>query len=192
MTPLSEHRPDDPSDDPSFADAVAGVRGALKGYVLSILPYPDACEDVVQETCVFLWDRRRDYQAGSSFRAWAFKAAWFKALSFRRDLQREKVVTFSEETLQRIAGAAEDFSSQADERIVALQRCVAELPEADAQLLRLKYLDRASLADHARQLAMKPNRLQKALSRLRLALRHCIERRLSNFNGPPDKRHAAS
>jgi len=103
----------------------------------------------------------------------------FKALSHRRDMQRDKLVTFSEDILQRIAGAAEEQTGQIDRRMEALRACLAELPADDLRLLELKYVRRASLAEHARQRGWKPNRLQKALSRIRLALRHCIESRLS-------------
>ena len=159
---------------------IESLRPALTGYVLSLLPQSDACDDIVQETCIFLWEKRDDFTPDTNFKAWAFKTAWFKALSHRRDLQRRKVFTFSEDILQRIAGAAEDQASHVDHRIEALHACLDQLPAADRKLLQLKYQRRESLADHARQLGWKPNRLQKSLSRLRLALRHCVESRISN------------
>ena len=157
------------------------LRPALSGYVLSLLPDRNACDDVVQETCLFLWERRTEFEPGSNFKAWAFKAAWFKVLTHRREMQRRKLVSFSEDVLERISMAAEAFADDADHRLLALRECVAGLPEENRQLLRLKYLDRLSLTSHARKLGIKPNQIQKKLSRIRIALRHCIETRLSSM-----------
>ncbi len=157
------------------------LRPALKGYVLSLMPDQDACDDVVQETCLFLWERRAEFEPGSNFKAWAFKVAWFKILTHRREMQRRKLVSFSEDVLERISRAAEAFADDADHRLLALRDCVADLPEDNRQLLRLKYLDRLSLTAHARKLGVKPNQIQKNLSRIRIALRHCIESRLSSM-----------
>ncbi|MCW1916368.1 sigma-70 family RNA polymerase sigma factor [Luteolibacter sp. GHJ8] len=164
--------------DESLGAQIEVLRPALKGYVLSLLPDRDACEDVVQETCLFLWDRRGEFEPGSNFRAWAFKAAWFKVLTHRREMQRRKLVSFSEDVLERISRASEQFSEGADQRLAALSQCVASLPRESQQLLRLRYLDRVSLTAHAKELGVKPNQIQKSLSRLRIALRQCIENRL--------------
>ena len=156
------------------------LRPALKGYVLSLLPDRDACEDVVQETCLFLWERRMDFVPGSDFKSWAFKTAWFMTLTHRRDMQRRKLVTFSEDVLERISRMSESFADQADPRLDALRHCIAGLPVDSKRLLRLKYHDRTSLTGHAKNLGVKPTQIQKSLSRIRLVLRHCIETRLSS------------
>ncbi len=165
--------------DAELSGRIQELRPALRGYILSILPHPDAAEDVVQETCLFLWERRGDFQPGTNFKAWAFKTGYFKALTHRRELQRNKVVTLSEDLLHRIAGAAEEQAEQIDERLVAMRACLADLRPEDLRLLQLKYVERRSLSEQARSLNAPPNRLQKAISRVRLALRHCIEHKLS-------------
>lgn len=175
MKPLPDESGKQLVSELEFARLLADLRPALRGYVLSVLPHPDAAEDVVQETSVFLWERRGDFDAGTNFKAWAFKTAYFKALSHRRDLQREKVVTLSEDLIQRVAGAAQEVAEEADVRLRALGECLAGLRPRDLQLLQLRYVEQRSLTDQAKALQVPPNRLQKAISRLRLALRHCIE-----------------
>lgn len=174
MEPFSAPQQQPPFDEAAFARAVAEMRPALQGYVRSLLLHTDATDDVVQDTCLFLWERRDQFEL-EHLRATAFRTAWFKALSVRRDRQREKLVHFSDDALQRIAGAAEELAGEADPRLQALRGCLAKLPPNDLHLLRLKYIDQNSLAKHARQQNVAPNRLQKAISRLRLALRRCIE-----------------
>lgn len=156
------------------------LRPALMSYVLSLVPDRNACDDIVQETFLFLWNRREEFEPGTNFKAWAFKAAWFKVLTHRRELQRRKTVSFSEDVLDRISKAAEHLAEDLDQRLAALHHCVSELPPENRHLLRLKYLDRLSLTDHAKNLGVKPNQIQKTLSRIRIALRHCVETRLSS------------
>jgi RNA polymerase sigma-70 factor (ECF subfamily) len=179
MLSRSEPSHDDPRAEAAFAEELAGLRTALRGYVLSILPHHAACDDVVQETALFLWERRGEYDGGTNVKAWAFKVAWFKAMAWRRDKQREKTVNFSEDTLHEIAGAAETLADEARERLLALRDCLSRLSPAEVRLLQIKYVEGGSLSGHAREIALKPSRVQKTISRLRLALRRCIETKLS-------------
>lgn len=170
-----------PLDEVAFARDLEALRPALRGYVLSIFPHPHLCEDIVQETMLFAWERRAEFRPGTHFKAWVFKAGYFKTLAHRRDAQRDRLVTFSEDILQTIAGAAEERLTHTDHRLHALQHCLAELKPGELALLKHKYLDHGSLTELAAHQQVQPNRIQKALSRLRLALRHCIETKLSQF-----------
>ncbi|MCB1133389.1 MAG: hypothetical protein KDN05_19875, partial [Verrucomicrobiae bacterium] len=131
MIPFPSPEEDSSLDSAEISAQIEAIRPALRGYILSILPHPDAVEDVVQETCLFLWERRADFQAGTNFKAWAFKTGYFKALAHRRALQRNKIITFSEDVLHRIAGAAEQQAGHADARLSALSHCLRELGPAD-------------------------------------------------------------
>lgn len=167
------------TDEAVLAEEIAGLRRGLRAYVMSILPHSSACDDVVQETCLFLWESRAECREDTNLKAWAFKVAWFKALACRRDMQREKVVYFSEDVLHDIAEAAAEEAMDVDVRMLALRACLAKLPAAELKLLKLKYIEGGSLTEHALQAGWKPNRVQKTLSRLRLVLRGCIESKLS-------------
>lgn len=169
-----------PPDEDALARGIESLRPGLRAYVMSILPHCEACDDVVQETSLFLWDRRAEYDPATNLKAWAFKVAWFKAMAWRRDRQREKVVYFSDDTLHEIADAAAAVAQGADERLLALRSCLARLSAEEIQLLQFKYVEGGSLTGRARQLLQKPARIQKTISRLRLALRHCIESNLSH------------
>ena len=179
MSRSQEWSGDDPQADSGFAAEIAGLRTALRGYVLSILPHHAACDDVVQEVSLFLWERRHERDPGTNLKAWAFKVAWFKAMAWRRDRQRERTVNFSEDSLHEIAAAAEALSEEAGERLAALRACLSKLSPQELQLLKVKYVDGGSLTGRARELSQKASRVQNTISRLRLALRHCIETKLS-------------
>ena len=166
-------------DNTTLAEKICEHRLAPRSYVFSILPHHGACDDVVQETCLFLWQRRDECAKETNFKAWAFRVAWFKAMAYRRDHQRENIVNFSESCLHQIAEAAETLADDTHERLVALRHCLSSLTPDQIRLLRLKYVDQGSLTDYARSIQQQPSRVQKTLSRLRLALRQCIESKLS-------------
>lgn len=179
MNPHQQHRLLSP-ESAELGERIGELRPSLLMYVLSLLPDRDACNDVVQETCLFLWNNRDDFQPGTNFKAWAYKTAWFKVQTHRREMQRRKVVTFSQPMLDRISKGSAQIDDDPDPRLSALRACVNDLPETGRQLLKLKYLDQLSLTDHAKSLGVKPNQIQKSLSRIRIALRRCVENRLAS------------
>ena len=166
-------------DDQTFSRELEAQLPAMRGYVMSILFDRDAVEDVIQETSVFLWEQRAAFEVGTNFKAWAFKSAYFKALAHRAVQQRNRIVTFSDDVLHRIAGAADTQADQIDIRMSAMSECLRDLRKQDLQLLRASYVEGRSLTEQARIRNVSPNRLQKAISRIRLGLRQCIETRLT-------------
>src|SRR5688572_14493688 len=116
-----------PLDEVAFMREAESLRPALRAYVLTIFPHPHLCEDIVQETMIFAWERRSEFRHGTSLKAWLFKASYFKTLAQRRDVLRDKTVTFSEPMLQRLADAAESRLAKADERMLAMDHCMAQL-----------------------------------------------------------------
>src|SRR6478752_10216978 len=172
-----------PLDEVAFMRDAESLRPALRAYVLAMFPHPHLCEDIVQETMIFAWERRIEFTHGTSLKAWLFKAAYFKTLAQRRDSLRDKTVTFSESMLQTLAGAAEEqLATTTDERMRAMDHCLGGLDDSQLALLRHKYLERGSLSQLARQRNIDENRLQKAISRIRLTLRACIEKNLGRFS----------
>lgn len=167
-----------PLNEVQFSERIAAITPALRGYLLSLLLRHDAVEDAFQETLLFLWEKRATFDPATNFRAWAFKTAYFKALAKRRDLQREKAVCYPEEMLQTIAIEAEAKADEADPRMTALQTCLQDVAPADRTLLQMKYLGRGTVTTFAKSQQASPNKFHKALSRLRLRLKNCIEKRL--------------
>ncbi|MCU0795990.1 MAG: sigma-70 family RNA polymerase sigma factor [Akkermansiaceae bacterium] len=170
--------PSPPTDEIEYSRALESLRIDLRCYVRSLLIDKDATDDVLQEVFVLLWERRDEF--AEKLRPSAFRVAWFKALAYRRDRQREHLVHFSEQGLRRIAGAAEDVAVNTSDRLDALRQCLGELAARELELLDLKYIKRQPLAEFARKHGHSPNSAQKALSRVRLALRKCIESKLTS------------
>jgi len=168
---------DKPMTEEEFSTLLREIVPALRGYVMSLIPHHATCEDVIQEAHLFLWEKRADFQRGTSFKAWAFKVAYFKAMAQRRNHAREqKRITFSEETILRIAAKSEEVSDQAQDRMDQLKLCLGQLKPEEKELLRYKYLEQGSLTELAQTTGRTANTIHKAISRLRLRLKACIDK----------------
>ena len=168
------------SSDPSMeiAAQIRDLQPGLKEYVAGLLGGRDGVDDLVQETNLFLWERREEYEQGTNFRAWAMKVAWFKVMAERRDRAREGRVVFSEALMEQLASRADERTLDADQRLGALRRCLERSRPQDRKILEWKYVRRASLTELAEAQGCSQNSMHKNISRLRLALRHCVEKQL--------------
>ena len=189
MRPL----PDRSSDLPSAGDSTPGelsdsesearieeIQSDLRGYIISLSGHGHDCDDILQETNLFLWERRADFQAGSNFKAWAFKVAYFKSMASRRDRVRRGEVVFSEDISQRISAEAGLHFGTRPDKISALRRCLGKLTTDELRLIKVKYQQQKSLSSFALQTGKSIDAIHKSISRVRLALRSCVENVLSS------------
>lgn len=151
----------------------------LLEFAAGLLGGADGSDDVVQETSLFLWEHRDDYEPGSDFRAWALRVARFKVMAARRDDFRERRLRFSEETIERISERAEARASGSERRLKALAHCLGRTRPQDRRLLEWKYVKRGSLTELAEVVGESANGIHKKISRLRLGLRECVEKSIS-------------
>lgn len=164
--------------DEALAAEIRALQSGLKEYVAGLLGGGDGVEDLVQETNLFLWERRGEFVAGTNFRAWAMRVAWFKVMAERRDRARSGRVVFSEPMLEMLMARAEERLPEADFRLKALRHCLDRSRPQDRRLLDWKYGRGSSLTDLAQATGCAATAIHKTISRLRLALRHCVEKQL--------------
>lgn len=164
--------------DKELTELISSVQTDLRCYIISLIGNANSCDDILQETNLFLWQKRDRFTLGTDFKAWAFRAAYFNAMSSRRDLARRGEVHFSEYMIEKIAPAAMQKFSSKPTKLTALGKCLKKLTLAQNQLLNIKYVDKLSLTDYAAQIGKPVNVLHKQISRLRFALRSCIEQEM--------------
>ncbi|MFD0893072.1 sigma-70 family RNA polymerase sigma factor [Luteolibacter ambystomatis] len=170
-----------PGDPPRLSEQefdllLAAAQPRLRGYVASILGGWSDVDDLVQETNLVLIQKQGVFEAGTNFISWAFRVAYFKATTWRRDRQREGRVVFSETAFQELAAHAEERFTTRDGSSETLAECLKRLPAQERELVEVKYVQRQSLVDHARTLGCSAQSLHKRISRIRLALRDCMRR----------------
>lgn len=153
----------------------------IYGYVLSLVPNLADADEIVQETCLRLWDEFDKYRPGSSFAAWALTVAHYEVLTWRKRASRSKLV-FDDSLVELIGKERQVIERSSGPRQEALSDCLQELSENNQHLVAECYGAGRKIKDVAVKLARTEASIYKALERIRGALHQCIERKLSGSN----------
>ena len=163
-----------------FVMLITRHQAALTGFLCSLLGNRTAGDEVLQETNLVLWKKREDFEAGTNFKAWAFKIARFQALAFLKREKRRPEFTFDEEVIEKLSVEAESTFVENDDREMALDTCLEKLPDEDRELIRDHYYSGLSMGDHAEQVGRSVGALRQVLYRIRNALRLCIGQNMTS------------
>jgi RNA polymerase sigma-70 factor (ECF subfamily) len=131
----------------------------------------------MQETSMAMWKKFDHFEAGTSFRNWAFQIARFEAMNFRRKRQRDRHF-FSDELVQLLADDAAQHAAQLEEERRILAHCVAKLGSGDRALLSGCYREGSTIREYAESVVRTPNAVRKHLARIRAALSLCVRQTL--------------
>ena len=135
---------------------------------------PDA-EDVFQQTCIVLWEKFAAFEPDSDFIAWASQVARYKGMQLIKKKHRDRHY-FSDEFVAELAERESDRQQLHEQRSRALRKCSKKLSDRDRTLLGLCYRANVSIKKTAEQIGRPVGSVYDSLSRIRGALRKCIER----------------
>jgi RNA polymerase sigma-70 factor (ECF subfamily) len=161
-----------------FVVLLARHERMIYGYVLSLVPNVADADEIVQETCLRLWDEFEKYVPGSSFAAWALTVAHYEVLTWRKRVSRSKLV-FDDSLVELIGQQRQTIEQTAGPRHEALADCLQELTDRNRQLVAECYGAGRKIKEVAAKLQKTEASVYKALERIRGALHQCIERKLS-------------
>lgn len=154
-------------------------QGMIYAYILSLHPNRAAAQDILQETCVALWNKRHLFEPGTHFKAWAFRFAKFQTLDHLKRVKNRSWLVFDEKLVEIISeeaiGSLEDF----EERHGALKHCLAKMSDGEQDLIRAHYQSGLPLQELSLSLGRTHSAVKQALFRIRQALRVCILRQLA-------------
>lgn len=186
--PIRSHSAEDFGDKKAqvFTQYYLTIQPALSAYLTSLVHSHATVEDCLQETCLVLWDKLQAHWELEDFRKFAFTTARFKAMSWLKKNKPNTLVTLSPELTEQLAMAAAELGpnspSQQSEQMLALQKCLDSLPSKQKELLESRYTSEKK--EGIKLLAGRQNKtvasIYKQVTRLRSALRDCVERRLIN------------
>ncbi len=149
----------------------------IKAFLGSLVRDRHARDDLFQEVALVLWREFARYDRSRSFGAWAHGIAVNKVLQ-RWEKTSRLPIPFSPAALQAVLDAYERTEATASAEADALQECLERLPEKSRRLLVLRYEQALKLGQIAEVLGATLDAVHKALSRIRLRLQECVERRL--------------
>jgi len=165
-------------DTEEFIELLTGAQTALFGYIMSLCHDYARAQDILQETNLTLWRKAGDFEPGTNFTAWACRVAYFHVLNQRRKLSREQLV-FDEDVFDYLAERQDQRAEEADDRVVALRRCLQQLPEKQRRLIERRYRPGASVQAMARDEGKTEGAISQALFRIRATLQTCVETQLT-------------
>lgn len=173
--------PDDRSS--AFLGCILQSQQDLRNYLYSLHPSGQDLDDLMQETCLKLWQEFEDYDPARPFLPWAMRIAYFQVLRFRKTRSRDRLV-FSDEMIELLAGEA-PAEGQAAAMRGALEECLGRLTPRARQVLLARYARDSSIAAVAKELRQSVHALYRLLNQARAQLTSCMRRTLSLEDEPP-------
>ena len=171
---VENESPDDLKD---YVALIADHQGNLRAFIVSLMPGSPDVADVLQETNAALWMKRKKFEHGTNFIAWAFKIARYEVIRQRDRTKRLDRLVFSDELLESLAEA--DAPAKPSARLAALDSCLKKLSETQRKLIQARYTPGRSIEQYAIDTGKKPSGLRMALLRIREILKDCIEKTLA-------------
>lgn len=155
-------------DVPAYRELVRRHAPKLSHYARRLLRDETEAEDVVQETCLRLWQRASDYSPEARVTTWLHRIA--HNLVVDRLRTRGRLQSFVEEDAAPIS-APQSRNLDAKRRVRSLEAALGELPERQAAALLLVHLDGLSGSEAAHVLGVSEEALESLLARGRRALK---------------------
>jgi RNA polymerase sigma-70 factor (ECF subfamily) len=169
--------------DAEFVELLATSQLQLRALAISLVGSPLEADDILQNACMTLWQKRAEYRHDGGFLRWAAGVIYIETLRLRRRRATEKL-RFDESLL---ATLAEDYLQHADElnwQREHLPQCLAKLKKRDRRLIDLRYTSGKTIADIAELLVCPQSTVYNALARIRQALHECLRRAVARDYHP--------
>ena len=160
-----------------FIEALTRHQPALEAFCHAKVARHEDAREVLQATCVKLWQKAAEWDPDTPFLPWAFAVARFVALSHIRDRMRDRLV-FDEDVMLAMADETEEAALIFAERREALAACLEHLKPEQRGLLHAHYIAGQGVRDLAQSANRSASAIKMTLLRLRLQLHQCIEQQL--------------
>jgi RNA polymerase sigma-70 factor, ECF subfamily len=164
-----------------FLDFYNTAYPRLYAFILSLLPDRADAHDALQETSLVLLRRFDDFrfQPAKTEREVEAFVRWGCGIALNqvRRLRRRKTssLQFSEQVLDRIAAAREQYSELLESRRRFLPECLDKLADSDRDLVLRCFQTTTTIKVVAEQINRPVNTVYKALNRIRTTLKKCID-----------------
>ena len=178
MTDISQTEspaPRDPNED--FLRLFLRHEAELRAFVRACLPQPEDVDEVMQEVSLIAWRKFPMLAEKEQFPRWACLIARFEILKRRRAHARDRLV-LDEDILEKLAEEGAEETSRRQHQLVALDDCIAKLPQERRELALTAYAAGASMKALAAQMGRTEGSLYQLLARIRQELLRCVERTL--------------
>ncbi|NNJ87159.1 MAG: sigma-70 family RNA polymerase sigma factor [Akkermansiaceae bacterium] len=165
-----------------FVKLMTDHQAPVRAFIVSMMPGSPSVGDVLQDTNVILWQKRKQFKRGTNFFAWACSIARYEVMHHRRKTKRHAEIPFSDEFLTILA-ESEGIDDSQELLLATLDACIERLSEKHRTIIMLRYTTGSSLETYAKKTGTTAGSLRVIMHRIRLALRRCLDENL-----PPELR----
>jgi RNA polymerase sigma-70 factor (ECF subfamily) len=168
----------------TYIEYVREHHAGLRAFIRSLGVAPLWVDDIAQEAFIVAYDRLDEFDETRDFGAWVRGIARNLVINERRkDARRKRIVSDNLTDILVMTSSVPEFEKEelgdrGAAKLKALRECVKTLPEKSMSLVKARYEEDASAPDIAEKLDMKAPAVRKALERVRVSLRKCMEEKL--------------
>ena len=161
----------------SFISLLSKHGGMLRGMIRNGVRGQNEVDEVMQRVSLIAWKKFGQLNDPSGFPKWAATIARFEIMKFRRERAKDSL-QFNDTVTEMLMTESIEETEIRDHRIHLLEECLKELPEDRRELLMQAYESESSMKELAEQVGRTPDALYQMMSRLRITLLLCIERKM--------------
>lgn len=163
----------------AYVQLLAEHERLLSGYAYGMVPNSVDAEDVLQDIKLSLWREFSQFELGSNFGAWSRKVAFHRVMAFRKKKAIEgKRLIFSDTCIEFLAEQAPEAAGL--EMSQKLSGCLKKLKPVQYELIILRYREAFSIEEIAMKTGKTVSACYRSLSRVRLGLRECLQKKLAS------------
>lgn len=152
----------------------------IYGFIRSMVPDASTADDLLQETNIALLKSSGRFKKEAEFMPWATKTAYHKVIDHFRKEKRRNGLVFDSTLADKVAAQLGNAPAPDPARLDALACCLKKFPEADRSLISKRYDLGLTVRDIASTDQRSESTLQNHFSKLRAALRACIQQTLAS------------
>lgn len=168
-----------------FVSLLTEHQDTIRLYIRSLLPSYVDPRDLLQEVNIMLWQKMSNFKLGTNFGAWSCTIAYYAVLTHRKKLKREGFMIFNDELSNSLMEQMSERQIEGSgDHMRALSTCLKDVSPDNLKLLQARYDKNAmSIETLSKELGRSLNTLYVSLTRLRMALKKCIQLRLEEERG---------
>jgi len=172
-------------DRAAFETLVAAHQRAIFGYLRSRLIHADDAEDLTQETFLRFYLTRAKFDSSQLVRPWLLGIARNLLREHVRSIKKRKEVGWTELCLE-LEGLVPTRDGPDDDALLHLPVCMEELGPSAREAIERRYRMNQRMATVAEKLRRSEGAVKILVHRARLALKHCLDMKLSRMRNSAD------
>lgn len=164
--------------DAQFVDCLSSNQARLRAYAISMVRNSVDADDLLQNACLTLWEKREQYNSDREFFPWACGFVLIEILRHRRKKATDKLM-FDENLVKTLSAEYLANADDYDMRRESMHKCLGKLNGEDRGLLEDRYCMNVKPKEISKQRGRPLPTIYGSLSRIRRALHRCIETNLA-------------